>query len=292
MGVCGADPVAIVDGMDGLSPPEKEELNTLRRLGLGKSTRMACCARIIVGHGDGLADAGAWLTETAEADRRYDRSIVSVVVIGNGIAGVTAADFIRRGHPDCEIHIVGQRDARAVQPDGDIPAGLRPFGDAGPVPAAGAVVRRARRACVAEHAGTPDRPALAAGAARHGGRVAVRPADSGDGRECGRPRDRRARPAGQFRAAGGRRRDANPRVRPAARLSRGRGRRRRAARLGGGLLAATSRVERHSAGAGFAAAEQAGRCAVLGVGRCALRKGGNRSAAAGRDCGGSSVRPR
>jgi hypothetical protein len=39
---------------------------------------------------------------------RYDRSIVSVVVIGNGIAGVTAADFIRRGHPDCEIHIVGR----------------------------------------------------------------------------------------------------------------------------------------------------------------------------------------
>ena len=30
---------------------------------------------------------------------RYDRSIVSVVVIGNGIAGVTAADFVRRGHP-------------------------------------------------------------------------------------------------------------------------------------------------------------------------------------------------
>jgi NAD(P)H-nitrite reductase large subunit len=29
------------------------------------------------------------------------------VVIGNGIAGVTAADFLRRGHPDCEIHLVG-----------------------------------------------------------------------------------------------------------------------------------------------------------------------------------------
>ena len=28
-------------------------------------------------------------------------------MIGNGIAGVTAADFIRRGHPDCEIHLVG-----------------------------------------------------------------------------------------------------------------------------------------------------------------------------------------
>ena len=30
-----------------------------------------------------------------------------MVVLGNGIAGVTAADFARRGHPDCEIHLVG-----------------------------------------------------------------------------------------------------------------------------------------------------------------------------------------
>ena len=29
------------------------------------------------------------------------------MVLGNGIAGVTAADFVRRGHPDCEIHLVG-----------------------------------------------------------------------------------------------------------------------------------------------------------------------------------------
>jgi nitrite reductase (NADH) large subunit len=107
MGVCGADPVAIVDGMSCLTPAEQDELNTLQRLGLGKSTRMACCARLKEGSvtvsltpepGDG---SGA-------STRHYDRSIVSVVVIGNGIAGVTAADFIRRGHPDCEIHLVGQ----------------------------------------------------------------------------------------------------------------------------------------------------------------------------------------
>jgi nitrite reductase (NADH) large subunit len=107
MGVCGADPVAVLDGASCLSAPEQDELNTLRRLGFGKSTRMACCARISPGTvtvsltpepGDG---GGAKPT-------RYDRSIVSVVVIGGGIAGVTAADFIRRGHPDCEIHLVGQ----------------------------------------------------------------------------------------------------------------------------------------------------------------------------------------
>lgn len=107
MGVCGADPVAVLDGMACLSAPGADELNTLRRLGLGQSTRMACCARVKSGcvtvsltpePGDG---GGAKPT-------RYDPSIVSVVVLGNGIAGVTAADFLRRGHPDCEIHLVGR----------------------------------------------------------------------------------------------------------------------------------------------------------------------------------------
>jgi nitrite reductase (NADH) large subunit len=106
MGVCGADPVAVLDGMDQLSAPEPDELKTLKRLGLAKSSRMACCARIRGGEvtvsltperGDGELDRPV----------NYDRSIVSVVVIGNGIAGVTAADFVRRGHPDCEIHLVG-----------------------------------------------------------------------------------------------------------------------------------------------------------------------------------------
>ncbi|MFN8470145.1 MAG: FAD-dependent oxidoreductase [Caldilineaceae bacterium] len=30
------------------------------------------------------------------------------MIIGNGIAGVTAADHIRRRHPKCEIHLVGR----------------------------------------------------------------------------------------------------------------------------------------------------------------------------------------
>jgi hypothetical protein len=106
-----ADPIAILMHVVPVDRG-RDELNTLRRLGLGKSTRMACCARIKSGSvtvsltpepGDG---GGAKPT-------RYDRSIVSVVVLGNGIAGVTAADFIRRGHPDCEIHIVG-RESHAL----------------------------------------------------------------------------------------------------------------------------------------------------------------------------------
>ena len=37
----------------------------------------------------------------------FDRSITSVVIVGTGVAGVTTADFVRRGHPDCEIHLIG-----------------------------------------------------------------------------------------------------------------------------------------------------------------------------------------
>ncbi|WP_405162746.1 FAD-dependent oxidoreductase [Nocardia sp. NBC_01499] len=107
MGVCGADPVAVLDGMACLSPPGQDERNTLRRLGFADNTRMACCARI----GKGAVEVS--LTPEPgnthrPRPRRFDRSIVSVAVIGNGIAGVTAADFLRRNHPDCEIHLVGR----------------------------------------------------------------------------------------------------------------------------------------------------------------------------------------
>jgi NADPH-dependent 2,4-dienoyl-CoA reductase/sulfur reductase-like enzyme/ferredoxin len=106
MGVCGADPVAVLDGMGCLSVAEEEEVNTLRRLGFAESTRMACCARLQSGPVRVSLTPEAGDTRAAKPTV-FDRSIVSVVVIGNGIAGVTAADFIRRGHPDCEIHLVG-----------------------------------------------------------------------------------------------------------------------------------------------------------------------------------------
>ncbi len=108
MGVCGADPVAVVEGGECLSSTEDEELNTLKRLGLAANTRMACSARLESGavkvsltpeKGDGVG--------VASRPRDFDRSIARVVVVGNGIAGVTAADFVRRGHPECEIHVVG-----------------------------------------------------------------------------------------------------------------------------------------------------------------------------------------
>ena len=37
-----------------------------------------------------------------------DESIKRIVIVGNGIAGITAADFARRTHPRCEIHVVAR----------------------------------------------------------------------------------------------------------------------------------------------------------------------------------------
>jgi nitrite reductase (NADH) large subunit len=109
MGVCGADPVAILEGMDRLTPPEEDELSTLRRLGHAANTRMACCARVKAGPVKvALTPEPGEPVGAGQRPASFDRSILSVVVIGNGIAGVTAADFLRRGHPDCEIHVVGR----------------------------------------------------------------------------------------------------------------------------------------------------------------------------------------
>jgi nitrite reductase (NADH) large subunit len=107
MGMCGADPIRVLEGMSNLSPPERAELDTLRRLGLGASTRLACCARVTEGavRISMKPDSGASVCAPAVD---YDRAITSVVVIGTGVAGVTAAEVIRRGHPDCDIHLVGQ----------------------------------------------------------------------------------------------------------------------------------------------------------------------------------------
>ena len=112
MGMCGADPVAILAGAENLSPCGDDEADTLRRLGLGEGVRLACCARVsgpvTVSLDPSAAPKSKAPPAVPEPRRPVDRSICSVVVLGNGIAGVTAAEEIRRGHPDCEIHVVGR----------------------------------------------------------------------------------------------------------------------------------------------------------------------------------------
>jgi NADPH-dependent 2,4-dienoyl-CoA reductase/sulfur reductase-like enzyme/ferredoxin len=107
MGMCGADPVVILSGMEHLSALGGEERSTLERLGLGERARMACMCRV-KGPVAVSLDTKQALAATASVATAYDPAIRSVVIVGNGIAGVTAADYVRRQHPDCEIHLVGR----------------------------------------------------------------------------------------------------------------------------------------------------------------------------------------
>jgi nitrite reductase (NADH) large subunit len=108
MGVCGADPVAVLDGADRLSPASADERGTLERLGLGDGARMACCARVLGDVSVSLElDRGAAAAAPAPVVIA-DPAVRHVVVLGHGIAGATAADHVRRNHPDCTVDIVGR----------------------------------------------------------------------------------------------------------------------------------------------------------------------------------------
>lgn len=109
MGLCGADPVCIHKGMENLSKIGDDERTTLERLGLAPNTRMACMARV---RGDVQVsltpDKPDIYRSSIVPGFKYDKSVERVVIVGNGIAGVTAADHIRRRHPHCEIHLIGR----------------------------------------------------------------------------------------------------------------------------------------------------------------------------------------
>ena len=107
MGVCGADPVAIIEGMENLSSIGSDEKSTLARLGFAENTRMACSARINGNVKISLTPEKR-LTTSVTSNIEFDESIKSIIIIGNGISGVTTADYIRRRHPKCEIHLIGR----------------------------------------------------------------------------------------------------------------------------------------------------------------------------------------
>ena len=109
MGVCGADPVWIVAGAENLSELGRDERGTLERLGLADSARMACCARVSGPVSVSLApERREPAAAGAAAALDADSSVRRVVVVGNGIAGVTAAEHVRRRLPDCEIDLVAR----------------------------------------------------------------------------------------------------------------------------------------------------------------------------------------
>jgi NADPH-dependent 2,4-dienoyl-CoA reductase/sulfur reductase-like enzyme/ferredoxin len=109
MGICGADPVAILEGMGSISSLGDDERTTLARLGLADNTRLACCARVNGPITVSLTPQRRAAAPPAAAPAvRFDPAIKRVVVVGHGIAGVTAADHVRRLHPECELTVVGK----------------------------------------------------------------------------------------------------------------------------------------------------------------------------------------
>src|SRR4051794_29994451 len=109
MGICGADPVAIKDGMSCTSAISDDEKATLERLGYAENTRMACCVRVTGPVSVALTPDKASAPRLSQIlDFNYDKDVQRIVVLGNGIAGVTAADHARRRHPGVQIDLIAE----------------------------------------------------------------------------------------------------------------------------------------------------------------------------------------
>ena len=112
-GLCGADAVIVCEGRDNFSPPAEEELATLRRLGLEGVGRLACMCRV---QGEVVIDrdiknakrsrpVGATPSEP-KADPLKTMGIQKVVIVGNGVAGITVAETLRRTSESVEVTVV------------------------------------------------------------------------------------------------------------------------------------------------------------------------------------------
>jgi len=115
MGMCGSDPVRIVQGVDNLSSMRSAERRTLDRLGLIADCRMACVTRVqgpvaIAVHPDLDAESEEAAVEApppTRAGRAARDAVRRVVIVGAGVAGVTVAEELRHGLPDAALALVG-----------------------------------------------------------------------------------------------------------------------------------------------------------------------------------------
>jgi len=109
MGMCGSDPVVVVEGHDNLDPPDENELNTLRRLGLEGKARLACCCRPRAGITiDMEADPTQYTAfETSVDEVAASESAKSrIIIVGNGIAGISTAENLREQDSEYDVVIV------------------------------------------------------------------------------------------------------------------------------------------------------------------------------------------
>jgi NADPH-dependent 2,4-dienoyl-CoA reductase/sulfur reductase-like enzyme/ferredoxin len=110
MGMCGADPILIVSGAEHLAPAAAEERSTLARLGLASNVRLACSCRTT---GPVQIDIDPKTVRAAPRDVPASSAppvaapSLRVVIIGNGAAGMSAAEQLRRGDPAASITVIG-----------------------------------------------------------------------------------------------------------------------------------------------------------------------------------------
>lgn len=129
VGQCGSDPVVVVEGADNLSPAGPDERATLARLGLPANTRLACQCTVsgpvvidtdvekykraaakvprtvpggrVIARADNGQEAGSF-----PIDPSHLTGVEHVVIIGNGIAGSTVAEELRRLSPSVRLTLI------------------------------------------------------------------------------------------------------------------------------------------------------------------------------------------
>lgn len=108
MGLCGADAVHIVADANAVTPPGPAERETLRRLRLPTGCRMACMTR--VRGAVTIAPIGVDITRESRApaiEHAGTTAGARLVIIGTGVAGVTAALEAREHAPGADITLLG-----------------------------------------------------------------------------------------------------------------------------------------------------------------------------------------
>ena len=110
-GLCGADAVVVCSGGKHLSPAADDEVATLRRMGLEGKARLACMCRVsgpvVIDRDPNAAGAEqAVTTETPAVDQALAAGVARVVIIGNGVAGTSAAEQLRRLSPSLQIDMI------------------------------------------------------------------------------------------------------------------------------------------------------------------------------------------
>ena len=111
-GLCGADAVVVCEGSKHLSAAGGDETATLRRLGLEGKARLACMCRvsgpvIIDRDPTSAAPESAPATLAAPAvDQALASGVARVVIIGNGVAGTSAAEHLRRLSASLQIDMI------------------------------------------------------------------------------------------------------------------------------------------------------------------------------------------